>query len=80
MTDRPSYPDPDATEPTTGASTSTPRWVKLSVLIALAVVVVVVIVMLVSGGEHGPGRHSGGDAPPSSVAEQHVAPAGHLPQ
>lgn len=35
----------------------TPRWVKVSLIIAVAVVLLVVI-LLVSGGGHGPGRHS----------------------
>lgn len=40
-----------------------PRWVKTSALVVLALVVVMVIIMLASGGEHGPGRHSLGEAP-----------------
>jgi hypothetical protein len=40
----------------------TPRWVKVSVLIALVLVVAVVVIMVIGGG-HGPGRHgSWGDA------------------
>jgi hypothetical protein len=34
-----------------------PRWVKVFLIIAAALVVLMVAVMLVSGGEHGPGRH-----------------------
>ena len=54
-----------------GSTTGTPRWVKVSGIIAL-VVVLVVIIMLLIGGNHGPGRHtlsgdSGGLAPASSV-------------
>jgi hypothetical protein len=47
----------------------TPRWVKVSGLIALAVLVAFVVVLLVGGGEHGPGRHShdGHTGPPSGV-------------
>lgn len=33
-----------------------PRWVKISLAVA-AVVVLVVLVALLSGGQHGPGRH-----------------------
>jgi hypothetical protein len=41
----------------------TPRWVKVFGIVAVAVLLVV-IVMLVSGrGGHGPGRHTGDDAP-----------------
>ena len=74
MTDE-AFPEPDSTEPSPG----TPRWVKTSAIVALVVVAVIVIVMLVSGGEHGPGRHSGGEAPPASTAEPHVPPSGHGP-
>jgi uncharacterized membrane protein len=50
MTDRPPYP-------------GTPRWVKVSGIVALVLVVLVVIVMVVSGGNHGPSRHMpSGDA------------------
>lgn len=34
-----------------------PRWVKVLGAIALVVVVIAVVAMLISGGEHGPGRH-----------------------
>jgi hypothetical protein len=43
-------PDP---EPMTG----TPRWVKVSAIIAVALVLLLVVVMLVGGGSHGPDRH-----------------------
>ena len=63
----------------------TPRWVKVSAIIALALIVLVVVALLVGGGNHGPGRHSSGDAggqtPSSSVAgsedaADHTPPAG----
>jgi hypothetical protein len=39
-----------------------PRWLKVSLIVAIVVVLLVVVIALVSGGEHGPGRHqSGGD-------------------
>ncbi|MDF2745793.1 MAG: hypothetical protein K0S98_77 [Propionibacteriaceae bacterium] len=53
-----------------------PRWVKVFLIIAAALVVLMVAVMLVSGGQHGPGRHLSSDwtgsiryvaLPPSSV-------------
>jgi len=34
-----------------------PRWVKAFLLAAAALVVLTVAVMLISGGDHGPGRH-----------------------
>lgn len=56
-------------EPTTdtGEDTGTPRWVKVSGIIA-GVLVTLVVVMLLAG--HGPGRHISGDhTPPSSATE-----------
>ena len=40
-------------------SRGTPRWVKVSAGIALAVMVVIALVLLLGGGDHGPGRHTG---------------------
>ena len=34
-----------------------PRWVKVFVVTALGLALLMVVVMLVSGGQHGPGRH-----------------------
>jgi hypothetical protein len=36
---------------------STPRWVKISGIIAIVLILLVVIIMFISGGNHGPGRH-----------------------
>lgn len=44
-----------------------PPWVKYLLGALLAVVLLAALVMLVVGGDHGPGRHSGG---------MHSAPAG----
>ena len=47
-----------------------PRWVKVSGIIALALIVLVLIVLL-TGGNHGPGRHQssrGHGGPLPSVA------------
>ena len=65
MADPPPYP-------------GTPRWVKVSGLIALVLVLLVGIMLLAGvGGGHGPGRHlpsggAGGHTPPSSVTEHGV--------
>ena len=43
-----------------------PRWVKVFVITALGLVLLMIVVMLLSGGQHGPGRHvssAGFDAP-----------------
>jgi hypothetical protein len=52
----------------TDDDTGTPRWVKVSGIIAVVLVTLVAVIMLVGGGigGHGPGRHTpGGDAPGS---------------
>ena len=81
--------------PDTGAelgresNTGTPRWVKVFGVIAV-VLVLLVGIMLLTGGNHGPGRHTGsgnagGQAAPSNVTESggaggHQPPAGgHTP-
>ncbi len=56
MADLPAYP-------------GTPRWVKVSGIIALVLVLLVVVMMFAGGGSHGPGRHipsggAGGYTPP----------------
>lgn len=59
-------------ESTTSTRPNTPRWVKVSGIIALVLILMLVIMMLTGGGPgggHGPGRH----APPSSVIEQGVS-------
>ena len=61
MPDSPPYPDTgdDAGVGRGGGSTTgTPRWVKVSAIVALVLVVLVVVMLLVGGpGSHGPGRH-----------------------
>ena len=48
-----------------------PRWVKATGVVA-AVVVLFVVLHLIGGGEgqHGPGRHSLGEAPTSAAVDQ----------
>ena len=66
-------PRPSDTRPRT-----TPRWVKIFVIVAIVVVVVGVAVFLLSGGQHGPGRHvpggSEGSPPPEATED-----GGHSP-
>jgi hypothetical protein len=59
----------------------TPRWVKVSGIVALLLALVVAVILLIGGGEHGPSRHgpSGGSddqTPPARVTEGHQPPAG----
>jgi hypothetical protein len=56
----------------------TPRWVKVFGIIVIVLAVLVIAVMLISGGEHGPGRHTqSGDAgdrvTPSSAMEAYAS-------
>ena len=39
-----------------GPTAGTPRWVKVSGIVALAVLLLL-LVLLIAGGNHGPGRH-----------------------
>ena len=53
---------------------STPRWVKVSGIIAAVVIVAIIILALAGGGGHSPGRHlpGGGD-------DGHTPPVQHSP-
>ena len=39
------------------STTGMPRWVKVFLIVAVALAVLAVVAMLIVGGEHGPGRH-----------------------
>jgi hypothetical protein len=58
---------------------STPRWVKISGMVALVLVVVVVILLVTGTGDHGPGRHApSGDSTPSAETAAQARPTrGH---
>jgi hypothetical protein len=34
-----------------------PRWVKVFVVVAMVVLLLMIVAMLITGGQHGPGRH-----------------------
>ena len=59
MTNPPPYPS-------TGDGSGTPRWVKVSAIIALAVVLLFVVALLAGG--HSPARHGGGQILPQLIA------------
>ncbi len=70
-----------------GSTAGTPRWVKVSAILALVLVLLVGVMLLAGGGSggHGPGRHTGsGDAgggtppagEPASFQEGHTPPPG----
>ena len=84
MTNPPPYPDTGddtSSGPDRGSGTSapsypgTPRWVKVSGIVAVVLILLLVIVMVASGGQHGPGRHipsgdAGGNTSPIARAVQ----------
>ena len=53
-------------------SNGTPRWVKVSGIVALALVILFVVVMFTGGGGHGPGRHALSDG---NLVAKHRPPA-----
>lgn len=59
----------DSPDPAVNSDTySTPRWVKVFVIIALVIGLLVLILMFTRGqGGHSPARHFGGQRPASSV-------------
>jgi hypothetical protein len=87
MADLPPYPDTgDGTGagPDRGSPPGMPRWVTLSGIVVGVLVLLVVITMFALGGDHGPGRHTGGGGgttPAASVTEDagHTPPAEHRP-
>lgn len=52
--------DETGVEPDRESTPGTPRWVKVFGVIALVLVVLVVVMLVTGGGNHGPGRHTGG--------------------
>jgi hypothetical protein len=68
MANRPPYP-------------GTPRWVKVFGIIVIVAVLLGVVIMFISGGQHGPGRHTpsgdgGSHIAPYRVVEDHAPPEG----
>jgi hypothetical protein len=64
-----------------GSPSSMPRWVKVFGIVALALIALAVI-LLITGGEHGPGRHIPSDArgrlSTVSLSEGRPLPGGQL--
>ncbi|MBG0831710.1 hypothetical protein HS041_28695 [Planomonospora sp. ID67723] len=51
-------PPPSAGSDGTGGDRGpTPRWVKVAAITVVVLVLLAIAVILISGGEHGPGRH-----------------------
>jgi len=51
-------------EPSRRPAPGTPRWVKVSVIVVIALIVLFAILQIASGGEHGPGQHNPSGAAP----------------
>ncbi len=69
--------DDSGAAPDEASTGGTPRWVKVSGIVALVLVVLFVVLQLMGvGGRHGPGRHT-----PSGDADTPAAtpPRGHSP-
>ena len=56
-----------------------PRWVKVAAILGVVIVLLVVVILIVGGGDHGPGRHLGGDAAPSGQEQSQPGRSGHRP-
>ena len=54
---RPANSEPDAASEATPPGV--PRWVRVLAAVVLVLVVMLVLVMALTGGEHGPGLHTG---------------------
>ena len=81
MADPPTSPDSrgdTGTGPDRGPAAAypgTPRWVKVSGIVALVLILLLVVLMVAAGGQHGPGRHlpsgdAGGQTPPIAQGAQ----------
>jgi hypothetical protein len=76
MGSSPGFPDDVDAVPDRGSPPRMPRWVKWSAIVVAALILMLVVVMSLSGMQHGPGRHLGGDTAPAGVVSGAYAPAG----
>ena len=64
--------------PGSDAHVGTPRWVKVSLLVVGALVLVFVLANITGvAGDHGPGRHGGGDDSGEVDDDGHRSPVDH---
>lgn len=84
MADSARYDEPPADAMATSqAPPRTPRWVKITAIVALVFVLLLGAKLLIGGGDHGPGRHgigndAGSQSPPAAITEPGGA-GGHTP-
>ena len=57
----------------TGRVAGIPRWVKVCVVVAVVVVLLMILAMLITGGQHGPGRHQSASGLGERTAASRVA-------
>lgn len=58
---------PDSGSATPSPQVGMPRWVKVFLIAAAALVLLLVTLMLLTGGQHGPGRHVSSTASPDTT-------------
>ena len=63
------------TDPAPPRPPGRPTWVKVLVVAAGVAVALIVVIAILSGGEHGPGRHLPGGGAPGN----HTPPVEHSP-
>ena len=65
----------DLPEPEAEARAAMPRWVKASLIVVAALVMLLIVAKATGlGGEHGPGRHGGGNDTPTEQGGGHRSP------
>lgn len=76
MGSSPGLPDEVGAVSDRGSPPRMPRWVKWSAFVFGVLILLMVVMMSLSGGQHGPGRHLGGDTAPAGVVIGAYVPAG----
>ena len=52
-----------------GGAEGLPRWVAVTLLVVVAIILLGVLVLVLTGGQHGPGRHLGAESPSSTALQ-----------
>lgn len=76
MGSSPRFPEKVGAVSDRGSPPRVPRWVKWSAFVFGVLILLMVVMMSLSGAQHGPGRHLGGDTAPAGVVTGAYAPAG----
>jgi hypothetical protein len=78
MNDAESGAQREASGRSTDRFAGVPRWVKIFVVVAAVVVLLMVVAMLVTGGQHGPGRHQSTSGLGEGIAASRLATDANL--